>query len=82
VAAVAAQSIAVLATLIAREWPEPRRSKLEFFALSMWLCGVMLYVWIISLIFYRNTFFSYSATDSTRRPGSTWAQWRSRPWPA
>jgi tellurite resistance protein TehA-like permease len=63
VAVVAAQSVAVLATLVARNWSEPGRSELEFFALSMWLWGVMLYVWIISLLFYRYTYFAFSASD-------------------
>ena len=37
IAVVATQSIAVLATLIARDWPQPHRLELNFFALSMWL---------------------------------------------
>ncbi len=35
----------------------------NFFALSMWLWGGMLYIWIISLIFYRYMFFRFSASD-------------------
>jgi tellurite resistance protein TehA-like permease len=66
IAVVAAQSIAVLAALIAGEWPQPLRLELNFFALSMWLWGGgMLYIWIISLIFYRYTFFSLSPDDLT-----------------
>jgi tellurite resistance protein TehA-like permease len=34
-----------------------------FFLTSFWLCGGMLYVWMISLIFYRYTFFRFSPTD-------------------
>jgi tellurite resistance protein TehA-like permease len=63
IAVVATQSIAVLATLVAREWSEPGRSELEFISLSMWLWGVMFYIWIIALIFYRYTYFAYSASD-------------------
>ena len=63
VAVVATQSVAVLATLIARDWPAPGRGELEFGALSMWLWGVMLYIWIISLIFYRYTYFAFSTRD-------------------
>jgi tellurite resistance protein TehA-like permease len=63
IAVVATQSIAILATLVAREWPPRGRSELDFFALSMWLWGVMFYIWIISLIFYRYTHFAYSASD-------------------
>jgi voltage-gated anion channel len=31
----------------------------------MWLWGGMLYIWMISLIFYRDTFFRFSADDLT-----------------
>jgi tellurite resistance protein TehA-like permease len=65
IAVVATQSVAVLAALIAREWPQPLRLELNFFALSMWLWGGMLYIWIISLIFYRYTFFTFSPSDLT-----------------
>ena len=34
-----------------------------FFCLAMWLGGGMLYIWIISLIFYRYTFFALSPSD-------------------
>ena len=34
-----------------------------FFCLAMWLGGGMLYVWIISLIFYRYTFFPLTAAN-------------------
>ena len=34
-----------------------------FFALAMWLGGSMLYLWIISLIFYRYTFFTLRPND-------------------
>jgi tellurite resistance protein TehA-like permease len=36
---------------------------LLFVALTMWLGGAMLYVWIISLIFYRYTFFPFKPSD-------------------
>lgn len=65
IAVVATQSIAVLAALIAREWPQPYRLELNFFALSMWLWGGMFYIWIISLIFYRYSFFEFSPSDLT-----------------
>jgi tellurite resistance protein TehA-like permease len=64
-AVVATQSVAVLAALIARELPQPHRLELNFFALSMWLWGGMLYIWIISLIFYRYLFFTFAASDLT-----------------
>ena len=65
IAVVATQSVAVLAALIARDWPQPFRLELNFFALSMWLWGGMFYIWIISLIFYRYTFFIFSPGDLT-----------------
>jgi len=63
IAVVATQSISVLAALIARDWPQPHRLELNFFALSMWLWGGMFYIWIISLIFYRYSFFAFSPSD-------------------
>lgn len=65
VAVVATQAIAVLAVSIAGEWSQPLRVELNFFALSIWLWGGMLYIWIISLIFYRYTFFVFSPGDLT-----------------
>jgi len=62
-AVVATQAIAVLSALIAAHWPQPLRMELNFFALSMWLWGGMLYIWMISLIFYRYTFFRFSPGD-------------------
>jgi tellurite resistance protein TehA-like permease len=64
-AVVATQSIAVLSALIASHWEQPYRLETNFFALSMWLWGGMLYIWMISLIFYRYTFFSLSPGDLT-----------------
>lgn len=65
IAVVATQSIAVLAALVARDWMQPYRLELNFFALSMWLWGGMFYIWIISLIFYRYSFFAFSPSDLT-----------------
>ncbi|RXM19765.1 C4-dicarboxylate ABC transporter, partial [Citrobacter sp. AAK_AS5] len=39
------------------------REPLLFLSLAFWLCGGMLYIWMISLIFYRYTFFSFSPSD-------------------
>ena len=52
---VAAQSVSVLGTQVAPGFGAPRAAVL-FFSL-LWLGGGMLYIWIISLIFYRYTFF-------------------------
>jgi tellurite resistance protein TehA-like permease len=65
IAVVAAQSIAVLAASIAAEWSQPLRLELNFLALSMWLWGGMLYIWITSLIFYRKNFLEFSPGDLT-----------------
>ena len=62
-AVVATQSIAVLTALLAAHWEQPLRLHANFVALSMWLWGGMLYIWIISLIFYRYTFFRFSPAD-------------------
>jgi tellurite resistance protein TehA-like permease len=64
IAVVATQSVAVLAASIAG-LSRPLRLELNFFALSMWLWGGMLYIWVISLIFYRSTFFVFSPGDLT-----------------
>ncbi|MHB1222479.1 MAG: tellurite resistance/C4-dicarboxylate transporter family protein [Gemmatimonadaceae bacterium] len=62
-AVVAAQSIAVLSALLASHWGQPQRLEANFLALSMWLWGGMLYIWMISLIFYRYTFFTFQPGD-------------------
>jgi tellurite resistance protein TehA-like permease len=64
-AVVATQSLAVLAALLAPSLAPPRRLALDFFALSMWLWGGMLYIWMMSLIFYRYTFFRLRPSDLT-----------------
>jgi tellurite resistance protein TehA-like permease len=62
-AVVATQSIALLSALLARHFEQPVRLHINFVALSMWLWGGMMYIWIISLIFYRYTFFKFSPAD-------------------
>jgi tellurite resistance protein TehA-like permease len=64
-AVVATQSLAVLGALLAGHLPQPWRLELNFFALSMWLWGGMLYTWMMALIFYRYTFFRLAADDLT-----------------
>jgi tellurite resistance protein TehA-like permease len=53
---VAAQSVSVLGTQLAPGFGADQEHVL-FFSLAMWLGGGMLYIWIISIIFYRYTFF-------------------------
>lgn len=62
VSVVAAQSVAMLGALVAKELPIYQQQIL-FFSLIMWLGGGMLYIWIISLIFYRYNFFPMSPAD-------------------
>lgn len=63
-AVVATQSIVVLSAQLASYFG-PYKLATNFFALSMWLWGGMLYIWMISLIFYRYTFFKFSPGDLT-----------------
>jgi tellurite resistance protein TehA-like permease len=62
-AVVATQSIAVLSALLATHIGQPGKLEMNFLALSMWLWGGMLYIWMMSLIFYRYTFFPFSPGD-------------------
>ncbi len=63
-AIVATQSVAALSAQLSSTFG-PYRIVVNFFALAMWLWGGMLYIWMISLIFYRYTFFEFSADDLT-----------------
>jgi tellurite resistance protein TehA-like permease len=60
---VATQSVVVLGNLLAPSLAGEAREGAVFFCLAMWLGGGMLYVWIISLIFYRYTFFPITAAN-------------------
>lgn len=62
VAVVGTQAVAVLSGLLARGFVEVQE-ELLFFTLVMWLGGGMLYIWLISLIFYRYFFFPMSPSD-------------------
>jgi tellurite resistance protein TehA-like permease len=62
VAVVAAQSVAVLGAQVSSGFGSSAPDVL-LFCLGMWLGGGMLYIWIISLIFYRYTFFTMSPSD-------------------
>lgn len=62
VSVVAAQSVAVLGAQLAGGF-DAHAPRVLFYCLVMWLGGGMLYVWIISLIFYRYTFFTLSPAD-------------------
>jgi len=64
IATVATQSISVLVTLLAARFPA-RLEFVLFFTLSMYLLGCMLYISIITLIFYRFTFLELPPTGLT-----------------
>jgi tellurite resistance protein TehA-like permease len=62
VSVVAAQSVAVLGAQLAPHLGGHAPEALVF-SLAMWLGGGMLYLWIISLIFYRYTFLPMAPSD-------------------
>jgi tellurite resistance protein TehA-like permease len=62
IAVVATQAVSSLGTLLAHRFPS-HEAQVLFFSLCMWLCGGMLYIWVISLIFYRYTFFRFLPSD-------------------
>ncbi|MEZ6093449.1 MAG: tellurite resistance/C4-dicarboxylate transporter family protein [Pirellulaceae bacterium] len=62
ISVVGAQGVAMLGGMLAPDFGTYSEPAL-FFSLVMWLGGGMLYIWIISLIFYRYTFFKMSPTD-------------------
>lgn len=64
VSVVATQSVVVLGGMLAASLESYRESAL-FCLLAMWLSGGMLYVMIISLIFYRYSFFPMSPAELT-----------------
>ena len=61
-AVVATQSICVLTCFVAPTFGA-QQELLVFVALTFWLCGGMLYIWMISLIFYRYMFFRFLPSD-------------------
>jgi tellurite resistance protein TehA-like permease len=62
VTVVAAQSVSVLGTQLATEFGS-REPLVLFVSLLLWLGGGMLYIWIMSLIFFRYTFFVMEPSD-------------------
>ncbi len=60
---VAAQSVASLGAQLVAGFPPARQPEVLLFCLVVWLGAGMLYVWIISLIFYRYTFFPLNPSD-------------------
>jgi tellurite resistance protein TehA-like permease len=64
IAIVATQSVSVLGSLISAQY-EAAREILLFFTLSMYLLGCMLYLLIITIIFYRFTFKTLTSATLT-----------------
>lgn len=64
ISAVATQSISVLGTLLASRF-EAYREPILFFTLCMFLVGCMLYLLLITLIFYRFTFLNLTSATLT-----------------
>ena len=62
IAVVATQAVANLGTWLLPEFAG-YADPILFFSLALWLCGGMLYIWMISLIFYRYTFFRFLPSD-------------------
>lgn len=63
-AVVSTQSLSILGTLVSGQFSEMQELVL-FFTLCMFLLGCMLYLLIITLIFYRFTFFTMTADELT-----------------
>jgi len=61
-AVVSTQAVAQLALLLIPMFPGGAEVLL-FLGLALWLWGGMLYIWMISLIFYRYTFFTFAPSD-------------------
>ena len=64
IAVVSTQSVSVLGTLLAGHF-STYREPLLFFNLCMFLLGCMIYLLLITLIFYRFTFFALTSTTLT-----------------
>jgi tellurite resistance protein TehA-like permease len=62
VAVVATQAVATLGAQMMQAFPA-QREKIAFVSLILWSSGGMLYIWMISLIFYRYTFFPLQPMD-------------------
>ncbi len=61
-AVVSTQAVAQLALLLIPAFPNGA-DVLLFLGLALWMWGGMLYIWMISLIFYRYTFFTFAPSD-------------------
>lgn len=62
VAVVATQAVATLGAQVMQAFPG-QIDKIAFVSIALWSSGGMLYIWMISLIFYRYTFFPLQPHD-------------------
>jgi tellurite resistance protein TehA-like permease len=62
IAVVATQAVSRLGCMLLPEFPA-YQAEILFLCLTLWLSGGMLYIWMISLIFYRYTFFRFLPSD-------------------
>lgn len=62
---VATQSVSILSTLIAQKLAVDLQPLLAFAALVLWLGAGALYMWLMTLVFYRYTFERMSPADLT-----------------
>ncbi len=62
IAVVATQAVAELGIMLLPQYPA-HQPHILVFSLTLWLCGGMLYIWMISLIFYRYTFYRFPPSD-------------------
>ena len=62
VAVVATQAVATLGAQVMQAFPR-QIDKIAFISVALWSSGGMLYIWMISLIFYRYTFFPLQPRD-------------------
>src|SRR3546814_8566203 len=62
-AVVATQSVVTLGALLAPHADAAWQAKMYFLILTLWLSSGMLYIWIMTLIFYRYLFFRLDAAE-------------------
>lgn len=62
-AVVAVEALAVSTALLAPRLDQSWQLELDMMALAFWLWGIMLYIWLISLIFYRYILFRIAPRD-------------------
>lgn len=64
-APVAAQSLSVLGSILASDYPATSTAILLFVALALWLCGCVLYLWLGALLLFRDLLLRVDPEDIT-----------------